>query len=574
VDLKSDRLLANDSDDLVFRTRCAMSAFGIALGALVWFCSRRIFGPSGAIISLVVYVFSPTILAHSALVTTDLPASFFFLAASASAWTVMHVINFRTFLAITTSVAGLFLTKMSAPIIVLIVLAMLVVRFTVGGKQPLRVGRRWTFHSRRMQLAIFGLVACSVVCTTALAIWTTYGFRYSALRTDASEDRLPVSEVIPPNATPWDVVLSASGPQFRAIEFANHHKLLPESYLYGLAYMFRNARHRYTFLNGEISPKGSRLFFPYAFFVKTPIAVLLLATMSFAGAVFWRRFQGKPCRSRRTKNTDEQGRLYQSVAFFALIVVYGGIAITSNLNIGHRHILPIYPPMFVLLGGSVVFIGRAARPFAVAMLATIFGLIVTTAMQWPHYLSFFNTFADGSDNGYQHLVDSSLDWGQDLPALRDWLRRHAGTTGSPLEDDRVYLSYFGTADPRHFSINANYLPSVPGWANPRITGLGAGFYCISATMLQQVGLLSTTRWDAKLEQEFQSLHRRANHVNPRASRNLRTFERERYWDLAFGRLCMFLRQREPDARAGHSILIYKLDQAFVQRALTESVPRR
>ncbi len=101
---------------------------------------------------------------------------------------------------------------------------------------------------------------------------------------------------------------------------------------------------------------------------------------------------------------------------------------------------------------------------------------------WPNYLAFFNQFVGRSRNGYQYLVDSSLDWGQDLPSLHQWLEKNVpAASGTP-----VYLSYFGTGDPKFYGINALLLPGYLDVAPPQTFPLQDGVYCLSATMLQGV----------------------------------------------------------------------------------------
>ena len=79
----------------------------------------------------------------------------------------------------------------------------------------------------------------------------------------------------------------------------------------------------------------------------------------------------------------------------------------------------------------------------------------------PHYLAYFNPVGGGPDNGWHHLVDSSLDWGQDLPGLKRWLDRQQ--TKSP-----VFLSYFGTGDPAYYHIDAQRLPFANNFHFPPV----------------------------------------------------------------------------------------------------------
>src|SRR5439155_13724202 len=130
--------------------------------------------------------------------------------------------------------------------------------------------------------------------------------------------------------------------------------------------------------------------------------------------------------------------LSRAAPLLVLLGVYWAAALVSHLNIGHRHLLPIYPPLFILAGGALP---RLRVPLAA--LAVAEGLLA-----WPHYLAYFNPIAGGARNGYRHLVDSSLDWGQDLPGLQ---RHHP-----------AYLAYFGTGSPRYYGIVASLLPSFIG----------------------------------------------------------------------------------------------------------------
>jgi hypothetical protein len=100
----------------------------------------------------------------------------------------------------------------------------------------------------------------------------------------------------------------------------------------------------------------------------------------------------------------------------------------------------------------------------------------------PDYLAYFNELVGGPALGYRHLVDSSLDWGQDLPALKAWL--DANGLQAPGHGP-VFLSYFGTSHPDHYDIDAIALPGFPDRQDDVMPPvLTAGVYCISATMLQ------------------------------------------------------------------------------------------
>lgn len=227
-------------------------------------------------------------------------------------------------------------------------------------------------------------------------------------------------------------------------------------------------------------------------------------------------------------------------------------------------------------GGSVLVAG-----VVVCLLAWQIGAAVRIS---PDFLAYFNRIAGGPTQGYRHLVDSSLDWGQDLPGLKEWLD-HDGLQ-SPNHAP-VYLSYFGNDHPERYRIDAAALPGFPDRWTPRLPPpLTGGVYCVSATNLQAVYLLEAPgAWRPSYERRYQdALYNLrlfdSTGRNPVARaallrqtgeelwlRNFRLFEQ-----LRFGRLAAHLRTREPDAQIGYSILIYRLSDDDVERAVAGPPP--
>jgi 4-amino-4-deoxy-L-arabinose transferase-like glycosyltransferase len=254
---------------------------------------------------------------------------------------------------------------------------------------------------------------------------------------------------------------------------------------------------RQAFLLGHFSDNGFRSYFPVAFLVKTPLTTLWLLAI----ALLW-----------LLNRRDSRPR-----AFFLLIpaLLYFGSALNSGLNIGYRHLLPVLPLLFVLMAGLVPRQWRhdgrlTLRSFAV--LVALGGSLVTTVLTHPHYLSYFNPLAGGPANGWRVLVDSNVDWGQELFRLREWMAENGV--------ERVNLAYFGSADPARY-VTYNPLPGEPRhrdlwWAVPFDRDNPApGIYVISAHNLQEMPL--------RIEEKT---------------------------------VYAWFRQREPTARIGGSLLIY------------------
>jgi len=234
-------------------------------------------------------------------------------------------------------------------------------------------------------------------------------------------------------------------------------------------------------------------------------------------------------------------------------------SLMSHLNIGHRHLLPIYPAIFVACGACVYFL-HARLTMTIFAGAMLCWQVAESTLLRPDYLAYFNETAGGPKNGYKHLVDSSLDWGQDLPALKVWLSQHSDHLGTgPL-----YLAYFGTALPQWYGIEARLLPFDR--SAPNLAPLEPGTYCISATTLQQVYSHQHGRWTLQYQSDYQLALARSVHEADLANSLSRTHD-EDLQRLRFARLCSYLRKRQPVEEIGNSILVFQLNQRELDHAL-------
>ena len=228
---------------------------------------------------------------------------------------------------------------------------------------------------------------------------------------------------------------------------------------------------------------------------------------------------------------------------------------------------------------------RSRGRVIVAAVGLAFCAQVVEAMRVsPDFLAYFNGLAGGPAGGYQHLLDSSLDWGQDLAGLGRWLDTN-NAVGS--ERSTVYLSYFGNAPPEYYGIHPVYLPGFPDLIAPRQPPkLGAGVYCISANLLQSLYLYDAPgAWTQAYEARYQDVLYNLRLLDstasdPQARARLIRQTGADYWPrlfylyerLRFARLTAFLRQRKPDVTIGHSIFVYRLTDEDVARALQGPMP--
>ena len=265
----------NDADTLLRRSRAVMALLSVALGALVYVWARRLISPTGAWVSLLLFVFSPTLLAHGPLVTSDIAAALFFTAAVGAIWVALHRVTPATVLGAAVLLAGAFLSKLSAPILIPVAIVMTMVRVIDG--RPLRVelrGRSSEVANRAHQLALVLGVAVVFGLVTWTLIWASFGFRYTAFAAATTGKDAFLGQISDqPGAAGW--FLSA----------ARRVHLLPEAYLYGSALTVQFASERAAFLNGQFSTTGWWWYFPYAFAVKTTIPAMIVGLLALAALV-------------------------------------------------------------------------------------------------------------------------------------------------------------------------------------------------------------------------------------------------------------------------------------------------
>ena len=557
----------NDPAGMLQRARIMIALLGVACGVLVFAWSRSLFGLNGALVSTALFAFCPNLLAHAGLATSDMAVSLGFLAAVLAGWRLLHRVTPARVVALGAAAALLGLSKFSAPLLVPMLGLMAVARAVRGTALPVRLGGfRTRARGWRAALILTAAFSAATLVGGAL-IWGAYGYRYAGLRGAGQYNQ------------PWDVALMTTPPPGLTAPGANPDPVtaalyrpgvvqavvrplrewhaLPEPWLYGLTFVDCFSRSRVAFFFGKIGSTGWVGFFPAVFLLKTPLPVLLL--LALAGGVL----------VARPKSGGRAGRRWYRLTPLAVLgAVYAGFALASHLNLGLRHLLPLYPALYV--GAGAVALGLHRRWLAIAVAALLAWHAGASLAIRPHYLAYFNPLLGGPRHAYEHFVDSSLDWGQDLPGLKRWLDAHA-------RGENVFLSYFGSGVPQDEGITATRLADGDFDRNvrpvaPPMTG---GVYCISATMFQQIYTLVRHGWTPDHERRYVELGAWVDGLKygfdstPREVAIRRAIELEH---LRFGRLCAGLHRRPPDDEVGYSILIFRLTDAEVKSCLEGPPP--
>jgi len=421
------QVVDSDPSRVRFLARLPLMLLTVAFGLVVHAFASDLWGRRGGLLATAVYAVTPDVVAHGKLVTTDVAVSGFLLTTSWALWRARRG-GSPGYLVVSGLAMGLALaTKFTALVFVPVFLALFALV-------------TWRLLAERLadarQVLTQALAATVLAGAGALVVlWAVY------LVIDPTQSS---ERPVPPAA------FHATGP------FAALADLMPvpSAYRTGLRFAIGAEEGRLAFLFGELYRGGRASFYPLGLLVKTPLGALAL----------WAAGAAVAARRRR-----------RDVALFVVApaAVWLAMAMTSQLNIGVRHVMPVVVFSSVLAGGAVAAgVGRTAQRLALA------ALVAAAASSWiahPNQLSYSNELFGGVAGTHRYLSDSSVDWGQDLDRLGRWLRDHA-------DGERVYLSYFGQADPRQHGIRAEPVPPAEDLAR-----LDEGILAISASTFSVYG---------------------------------------------------------------------------------------
>ncbi len=418
-------LFKNDGDTMLFRARMAAACFTVLLVLLVFLAAREMFGTGAGFIALALLVFDPNLLAHGAVVGTDVGLSCFMFATIYAFYRYVKVPSALR-LVVVGLASGLALASKHTGILVFPMLFLLAVCEVVRGDRDgnVSVGKR----TRKMAIA---LVVISAIGVSLL--WAAYGFRYQS-RGEGLKVNPPFAEFVQGLSRPREV---------RLLQTVARYHLLPESYIYGLADVRIMSDFYSSYLLGKVYPHGVWFYFPVAFAIKSSLSFLILLSI-----VIW---------AVATKRFTE----WREILFLTIPPIFHLlIAMSSGMNIGVRHILPMYLFFAVLIGGVSWKLIQQNRRWAYAVVALLVFQAVSTSRSYPAYLAYANELWGGPAQVHNLLSDSNSDWGQQLKDVKRYL------DGRGIKD--CWFIYFaeGVVDASYYGIPCKPLPTMDSlWVN-------------------------------------------------------------------------------------------------------------
>jgi 4-amino-4-deoxy-L-arabinose transferase-like glycosyltransferase len=494
--------------------RLMMPLFSVVGGLAVFAWSRRLYGVWGGLLSLMLWAFCPNILAHARLVTSDLGATAVGVAATYAFWRYLQQPSWKWALIAGAGLGLAALTKFSMlvlyavwPFLWLVHLVLVVPR------------QEWLRHTGRGLIAAIAIVATSVLVIDAGYFFEGVGIPLGDFEFGS---RALTTRVAPGTRRPksdnglLDVTWQFRVNRFRGTWPGRLPTPLPKHFLTGfdeqkietegMPEQFWIARQRErqqpgtiarmlavrgladgptlgypVYLDGKLRRNGWWYYYFLALAYKVPEGTWLLVILS--GVVL--------VTTKRTRADWSNEIALGTVP----VVILVSISFFTDINLGLRYVLPIAPYAFIAAGKIAPWLQRLSlaprRPLIALVACSLGSTAVATAMIHPHYLSYFNWASGGPDHVPPHLIDSNLDWGQDLVSLREWWTKNI--PGEPLG-----LVYFGQINPSIFAVRGEPFewflpPPLPGTLRPMQRSavglrrpaerLTPGYYAVSATVL-------------------------------------------------------------------------------------------
>ena len=336
-------------DRVLFPARMMCAGFALGLGLLIYLWAEEMFGFVAGIFALAMFVVDPNMLANGAMVTTDVGAAFCFVASMYSfyrycrkpGWGRLVVAGVALGVALSAKYTGIFLV----PILVLVVVLEGV------------LARDWRVLWRRAgALALMGVMAWVVV-------WSFYGFRYKA-----APDGLDINPPLAQYLTQMHDQRDA-----RMLRVMAKVQVLPEGYLWGLENTKQTEWEDTSYFWGKVWPHGNWEYFPVALLIKSTLAFLILICLAPLAWVWGLRGRGR-----------------EMVFLLAPVGVYLAISMSSSMDIGARHLLPVWAFLYVLVGGvAAVLLDRDVR-WGWVLAGLLCWQVVTSVRVSPAYMAYGN----------------------------------------------------------------------------------------------------------------------------------------------------------------------------------------
>jgi len=413
----------NDVEKIGTYSKIPFIVISLILGLILFFFAKELYGKNAGYFTLTLYAFSPTILGYNTIIFTDLVVTFFIVSATYFLWKLLIQGYTKTRLIF----AGIFLgLALASKFTAILLIPIIVIFFIIKIIQDKN-------NNRKIFLRIHSVKLILILLIGLITLHASYFFSFGTI-TDSIPERY------------LDTIESEIGKRFPEgsssrgiVDFLVYDIKIPiPQYFAGIAAQNKigSSGGKKGYLNGEIYEGGKWYYFFEVLLIKTQIPLIIFFITAL---IFTLR--------------AVRGNIINELFILIPIIFFLGVFLINNFNLGLRHILPIFPFVF-LLSSRIVNINLKNNMhnfiFKTSIVFLLLWYILITILIMPNYAAYFNELVGGPKNGHYYLLSSNLDMGQDLKKLSDYIKaKNLGT---------IKLSYHGSFDPSYYNISYEPLP--------------------------------------------------------------------------------------------------------------------
>ena len=465
----------NDADKIIFWARIPMLLLLVLVAFFLYRWTKELYGKWPALLAIFLFSFSPTFIAHGRYVTTDVGAAFaFFIASYYFVKWIQNPSKKNLIL------AGIFfgiaqLIKFSLVLLIPYFGILLLIWIYIKWREGNKLAKVFvSYIGKFLLIMVIGYVLVYPVYLFHVSNYP-YEKQFADMEYTASHFRFA--------ATYKPMVWMVKQPILRPYA----------QYLMGLFMVFQRATGgNTTYFLGEVNNKGWLNYFPVVYAIKPPLVLHILTIIALL-FLAWQIPKGA-LKKLRQSFAPFLKKWFPEIAMLIFLGIYWTASITSNLNIGVRHILPTFPFVYILICGQIDRIfhylrerKESIRPYMALLVVLLVWYALSSLAIFPYYLTHFNELVGGPTKGYLYVTDSNLDWGQDLKRLAKWVDEQG--------IQKIKVDYFGGATVDYY-LKGKY----EGWhAENDPKDAKGSWLAISATFLQQNRAVPTKGFKGKTD---------------------------------------------------------------------------
>ncbi len=434
----------NNPNQIVQWARIGPMLLTLILIFLIYLWASELLGIWWGLLPALLFALSPTVLAHGHFVTTDIGAALGFLLS------IYYFIKFqenqtkKNLILAGVGFGIAQLLKFSGVILIPYLLLLTFIFYTGGiwrnreyGTKGYELLQKAWFDGWKRLRDMLLIFLIGMVVVYPLYFITTIGYPPEKQHSDTVEilnsfatGPTPAGQMCKPARCIADLDIWASDkPLVRPYA----------EYFLGVLMVIQRATGGNTaYLLGNVSSGGSWFYFPMVYLMKESLPALILTGLAFLLSVWG---IAKALRRRKGSFADYLETHPGEFAMILLIIVYMAYSINGRLNIGVRHLLPIFPAIYILTASGLKrWLNndnyQKVKFAFLGVMVVWFGIGV--GITYPYYLSYFNEAFGGVKGGWQYVTDSNYDWGQDLKRLGVFTKENG--------IDKIAVKYFGAGD--------------------------------------------------------------------------------------------------------------------------------